>query len=345
MRRSGAVALVVVVAVGSSASGCKRKKAPKLERVWLASDHGCALEKGAGLACWGKNDAGQLGDGTTQDRAIATRMPGLERPDALALGPRATCGLFGGVVRCWGIEAPRDLPAGVTAIGAARQMICALHASGPRCWGGSTVKPEAIAAQVAFLRGARSFSGSETALCAAFDAPKVVRCTGVGDDGAELLRGADIASLAVGAAHACAALEGGSVTCWGENPFGQLGDGTKTASRAPVTVNGIAGIAAVHAGSNHTCARARNGTTACWGDNRHYQLANGTTEARSMPGAMFGLTGVAELALAGDGSCARTSDGMVKCWGANDVGQLGDGETTDVSVPASIRFGGGDATR
>lgn len=342
MRRSVLLALAVFVLAASP--GCKRRKAPKLDRVWLGPQHGCALEKGAGLACWGKNDAGQLGDGTTQDRPIATRMPGLERPDALALGPGSTCGLFGGAVRCWGIEAPRDLPSGITALAAARGMICALHPSGPRCWGGPAVKPEAIAAQSVFLKGARLFSGSAAGLCAAFDAPKVVRCTGIGDDGAELLRGADIASLAVGAAHACAALEGGSVTCWGDNPFGQLGDGTKSASRAPVTVNGIAGIAAVHAGSNHTCARARNGTIACWGDNRRYQLANGTTDARSVPGAMFGLTGVAELALAGDGSCARTSDGMVKCWGANEVGQLGDGETTDVSVPASIRFGAGDAT-
>lgn len=360
--RHSALGLVVALAIGVTCTGCKRHKPPALERVWLGRSHGCALEKNAGLSCWGKNDNGQLGDGTKQDRRFATRVIDRERPTALAIGSAHTCGLFGaGTVRCWGGAPGKDLPsAGFTAIAAAGDLTCALHPEGARCWSTSSYRSGEVEAD--WLKSARIIAGGAQFMCAALDLPRVVRCTGGGEwqpreylwgttgqplpqQRPDLLAGHDVVSLATGLGHACAALGDGSVMCWGENDEGQLGDGTKTLAKVPVQVVGLSGAASVHAGWRHTCARMKNGTVACWGDNRRYQLANGTTESRSAPGAMFGLTGVQEVALGGDSSCVRLTDGMVKCWGANDVGQLGDGSTFDNSVPMPIRWTSADGAK
>lgn len=346
--RASLVVAGVAVILAAFAAGCKRRKPPSLERVWLGRSHGCALEKNAGLSCWGKNDEGQLGDGTKQDRRFATRAASRDRPDALAIGPHHTCGLFGGAVRCWGLEPPSDLPpSGFTAIAVGGDVTCAIHPNGPRCWSPDFFKkgPAKNWLDTPGLAGARLLGGGPSFLCAAFDAPKVVRCWGGAawePPHAELLKGLDVVSLTTGAGHACAVVADGTAMCWGQNDEGQVGDGTKTLAKIPVQVVGLAGAASVHAGLKHTCARIKNGTVACWGDNHHYQLANGTTESSSTPRAMFALTGVQEVAVGGDNSCVRLTDGLVKCWGANDVGQLGDGSTFDNSVPMPIRWNAAD---
>lgn len=350
MSRHSAIlaALAITLALGSS--GCKRRKPPMLDHVWLGRSHGCALEKNGGLSCWGKNDEGQLGDGTKQDRRFATRTTSRDRPDALAIGPHHTCGLYGGAVRCVGLDPPSDLPPnGFTAIAIGGDVTCALHPSGIRCWSPDFFKkggPAKDWLDTPKLTGARLLGGGPSFLCAAFDAPKVVRCFG-GAEGEPMLKDLDVISLSTGGAHACAVLADGNVSCWGSNDEGQLGNGVATKAGTPPTqVAGLSGAASVHAGLKHTCARIKNGTLACWGDNHHYQLANGTTEPSTTPRAMFGLTGVQEVAVGGDNSCVRLTDGLVKCWGANDVGQLGDGSTFDNSVPMPIRWNAADgATR
>ncbi len=149
---------------------------------------------------------------------------------------------------------------------------------------------------------------------------------------------ADVANAAYGASHSCLALKNGSVRCWGKNANGELGDGTRNDSDAPVPVHGLGDVADVRAGAHHTCARLVNKTVSCWGRNDRHQLANGTTEASSRPVPLFGLVGVEELAVAGDSGCVRLGDGDIRCWGANDAGQLGDATRPDHDVPASIRF-------
>lgn len=63
-----------------------------------------------------------------------------------------------------------------------------------------------------------------------------------------------VTSVSVSSAHACAVLAGGSVRCWGDNRWGQLGDGTTTERKAPVAVRGISGATQVAAAQHHTCA-------------------------------------------------------------------------------------------
>jgi hypothetical protein len=82
------------------------------------------------------------------------------------------------------------------------------------------------------------------------------------------------------------------VQCWGEDAFGQLGDGTMRNSSRPVPVAGIAGAVGVTSGWwHHSCALLSGGKVQCWGVNDWGQLGNGTTTSSSTPVTMTG-TGV-----------------------------------------------------
>jgi alpha-tubulin suppressor-like RCC1 family protein len=73
--------------------------------------------------------------------------------------------------------------------------------------------------------------------------------------------------------HACMLGEGGTVSCWGANGSGELGDGTNTQREVPVTVPSVTNVTAIAAGGFHTCALMENRAVACWGENGSGQLA------------------------------------------------------------------------
>ena len=130
----------------------------------------------------------------------------------------------------------------------------------------------------------------------------------------------------------------GGVWCWGDNTYGQLGDGTTTTRNMMVSVQGLSsGVVAVTAGMRHTCALTDAGGIKCWGSNAAGQLGDGTTDDRHTPVDVSGLTsGVAAVSAGTSHSCAVTSDGAVKCWGGNGFGQLGDGTTATRLTPVGV---------
>jgi alpha-tubulin suppressor-like RCC1 family protein len=152
-----------------------------------------------------------------------------------------------------------------------------------------------------------------------------------------------------GESHTCAVTVDGTAKCWGENSYGQLGDGSTVDSDVPVAVNGLTGSGAsstavsVTSGSGHSCAVMANGTVKCWGKNDIGQLGDGTTTNRRVPVSVSGITGLtpattAVSVTAGGGStCALMANGTVKCWGYNYDGQLGDGSNTDSLIPIAVR--------
>ena len=120
--------------------------------------------------------------------------------------------------------------------------------------------------------------------------------------------GSGVAALAVGGYHTCALTTGGASTCWGDNQYGQLGDGTRTQRVTPTPVIGLdSGVAGVAAGYSHTCAVTTGGGVLCWGYNQYGQLGDGTTTQRVTPTPVSGLgTGVAALAAGRYHTCALT---------------------------------------
>jgi alpha-tubulin suppressor-like RCC1 family protein len=147
-----------------------------------------------------------------------------------------------------------------------------------------------------------------------------------------------VTQIVAGAYHNCALLSSGGVKCWGDNPFGQLGDGTTITSTTPKTISTLtAGVTQLAAGDMHTCALLSTGGVKCWGDNYFGQIGDGTGENRTTPTALSTLTsGVTQIAIGGSFTCALLSTGGIKCWGWNVSGQLGDGTTTDSSTPTSL---------
>ena len=143
---------------------------------------------------------------------------------------------------------------------------------------------------------------------------------------------------AVGLAVPAAAATAG-VYSFGNNTYGQLGNGTTTSSTLPVALSGLPGtVLQVAAGYGASAALLANGTVWTWGNNVNGQLGYSTTTGyvttpRQVPG-LFGITQIV-LVWPGDGY-ALGSDGTVWAWGDNSDGQLGNGGTTSATVPARV---------
>jgi hypothetical protein len=136
-----------------------------------------------------------------------------------------------------------------------------------------------------------------------------------------------VAWVSAGGSHSCALTLTSSLRCWGDNFWGQLGDGTMTDRSVPVNIKSLgSSVASVSAGRWHTCAITTGGAAKCWGLNSNGQLGDGTTVTRrTTPVDVTGLgSGVAAIAAGGEHTCALTTGGAVLCWGSNRYGQLGD---------------------
>ncbi len=161
-------------------------------------------------------------------------------------------------------------------------------------------------------------------------------------------------SIAAGNAHTCV-IDSGRAYCWGENDYGQLGDGSTTDSAVPVAVDTsgvLAGktltqISAGGGGGLDTCALDSTGAAYCWGANSDGALGDGDNSSgySDVPvrvdssGALAGKT-LTQIAAGSDGGCVLDSLGTAFCWGDNDFGELGDGSTNSSSVPVAVETSG-----
>ncbi|PKN23641.1 MAG: hypothetical protein CVU65_13890 [Deltaproteobacteria bacterium HGW-Deltaproteobacteria-22] len=145
-----------------------------------------------------------------------------------------------------------------------------------------------------------------------------------------------VVSVSAGGSHTCAVLGDGTVRCWGNNLWLQLGSGLAGDSSTPLPVQGLSGAAAVSAGIYHTCTRQSDGTVRCWGSGSSGQLGNGGNSDSGVPVTVSGLTSVIALDAGEDFTCALRQDQSLWCWGRNNYGQLGDTTTTPRNVPVAV---------
>lgn len=140
-----------------------------------------------------------------------------------------------------------------------------------------------------------------------------------------------VLAATVGATHSCANFSGEGY-CWGEDSFGQLGDGGNTLSYSALQVSGFtANVTALSAGFAHTCGLQNSGAF-CWGDNSVGELGDSTNNDSNTPVAVTGLAaGVMKVASGTGTSCAVLASGAAMCWGINTSGQLGDGTAVPFS--------------
>ncbi len=147
----------------------------------------------------------------------------------------------------------------------------------------------------------------------------------------------DTTSLAVGGNHTCALDSTGAAYCWGNNAYGQVGDGTTGTNRlAPTAVAGGFTFASLYAGRDYTCGITAAGAAYCWGRNTAGQLGDGGRLTQSTPklvggGLTFRSLSLGELHSCGVAAAANgagstlATPGTVYCWGDGEKGQAGNG--------------------
>ncbi len=286
-----------------------------LTAVSLGGAFTCALRSDGSAWCWGANDRGQLGDGTTTDRATPRRVAGVSMATALAAGARHACvRLRDGSVWCWGANDHGQLGDGTTTD--RRTPVRALVSAVDAVTAGG--------AHTCFLSGA------------------TVSCVGANDrgqlgDGTTADRASptpvsgSFSAVRAGAESTCANAADG-VRCWGANDRAQLGDGSSADRVTPTAVMGGDGHQLVAVGARHALSRGADGGVFVWGDGARGALGTGRSEVVPRATRVDAWQGV--QVFAGDGfTCAVVAPSDMRCAGANDRGQLGIVDTTDRALP------------
>jgi alpha-tubulin suppressor-like RCC1 family protein len=127
----------------------------------------------------------------------------------------------------------------------------------------------------------------------------------------------EVRQVSAGALHTCALRGDGSVFCWGDNTVGQLGDGTRDASRSPVRVRDLPPAVSIAAGSRTTCASTEPGAVYCWGANAVGQLGNGeAANGYARPVRVLDVEDAQPTSsVLAERTCAIGHDGALACWG------------------------------
>lgn len=288
----------------------------------VGRDHACVLWQNGSVSCWGRNDTGQLGDGTTLNSPAAHDVIELPAAVSVAAHDRFTCAIVeDGTVRCWGstdqqrlgsVPADPDPPwltqpvtvPGVTGAlglsqGATAGHACALTESWLYCWGANEFSQLAQgesssgAGPAAAVGGCcpASASGSLDNGCIANELG-YVGCSGTSPGNSQpsgtsvftTVPGIDDArAVATGDEFGCVLRMNGTVACWGANSDGEIGDDTDRETIEPITVEGLEGVTKIATGAHHACALLASGTVSCWGKNLHGQIGIGTTEQVNRP--------------------------------------------------------------
>ncbi len=271
--------------------------------IAVGAYHTCALLSGGQVMCWGQNSYGQLGDGTTTDSTSPVHVQGLTGSVLqLTAGYAHTCALMSGdEVMCWGQNTSGQLGDGtnldrskpveaaglngeISTIKAGWSYTCALMVDGKLiCWGLGPFDPENGSLQVRINTPTQLDwlgSGFSTLATGVYHLCLVTK------DGAIDCRGSifspedptssltfdtsgltgNVLQIVAGADFNCMLTTQGGVKCWGDNYFGQLGDGTY-ASNNPIDVLGLTqDVVAIGAGEYIGCALISDGGVKCWGD-------------------------------------------------------------------------------
>jgi len=282
--------------------------------------------KSGGVDCWGLNQDGQLGNGSTATSDKPVQVKGVGGTGQLSKVTSVQPYIYGfcaalssGGAACWGLNDDGDLGSG------------------------SFTGPDSC--------GALDFSCSKTPVA-------VAAATGAGTLG-------KVARLAGEGGSVCALLTTGGVDCWGGGSNGQLGGGEEADSAAPVVVEGVGGagtlagvtnLSGYNSNGTSPCATLASGRVVCWGDDTWGELGNDTTgifNDSAFPVAVDGVAGHGTLTGAagvvgvpGLTNCAVLTSGRADCWGYNGDSALGDPSATGISsnVPVQVTGPAGKGT-
>ncbi len=253
------------------------------------------------------SSGGSSGDASDAADAAPSVTADVRWAEQVAMGENFTCvRTRASQVWCWGDNSSGQLGNGTTA---------------------TATRP----VQVPGLEGVAEVAAGGFHACARLDSGKV-RCWGAGSRGQIGAGTAEVrfasptpasnlstaTALALGYKHSCALLANGTVQCWGNNTYGEVGQ--EIASVAvmphPIAVTGASGVVALGSGSaaSHTCASKSNGAVVCWGKNASDQLGGSGTSSPT-PQPVPGVTGATNLCGSVNTSSVVLASGAVMAWG------------------------------
>jgi hypothetical protein len=277
--------------------------------IAAGSGHACIRHRGGGVSCFGKNELGQLGDGTTTDRLIdPVLVDGLSGAVAIDAGGDRTCALLEtGSFVCWGAAANGQLGDGRTAAGAIATTPVTVTTPGSVASfsltgsGGCVIDPEGELA----CWGANSAGEAGVGSTLVTPVPTL------------LTTSFTAVQFAGGNRDACARDDSDALWCWG----------ARAASTVPARFGTV--VAEDMALGDGGCIIQSDRTVACWGSLR----GDGMMMDRPEPSTpALDLAGVDEVEVGFTHVCARAG-GAVYCFGLNNFGQLGDGTEIPYLVP------------
>jgi alpha-tubulin suppressor-like RCC1 family protein len=333
MHRSVFIIFLLLALIGSlifpTAIQAAVNPATPVEAMIEAGDMYTVMLKSDGIVwAWGLNDCGQLGDGTTVNKATPVQVKGLKDIIAISAGKSHAVALKrDGTVWTWGSNTFGEL-------------------------GDGTSKSRSVPAAVKGISDAVAISASMDHTTAVVLKDGTVRTWGrnesgqLGDGTKSLKRRpvkvknlTSVIAVSAGGSHTVALKKDGTVWSWGGNTFGQLGNGSDSGSLKPVQAKNLNNVIDISAGSCYTTALKKDGTLWGWGVNYDGRLGLGykevdygafvatapDTSTRYSPVQIKAVSGVAAISSRYNHTVIVKKDGTVWATGNNYYGQVGDG--------------------
>jgi len=292
----------------------------------------CAILENQSMVCWGDNEYGQLGDGTTDGSAVPiyVNVAANETPVEVTVGQVTACALMeSGNIYCWGSGYYGKMGNGEP-------------------WSDDYVNTEMRQVLLPEGQGGQTVSISGGHICTILDNGDVY-CWGRGNQGqlgyggtsnrnipakVNLPGQRSAIAISTGTYMTCAITTDGMGYCWGENDEGQLGNGTTNSRRTtPVEVLFPSGYTpvSISAGDDFSCALMDNRKVMCWGENNDGRLGQGPLATDDETTPVWVIMGDSETAhfldIGTKSACMILDSGETKCWGTNEEGQIGQGDT------------------
>jgi alpha-tubulin suppressor-like RCC1 family protein len=249
-------------------------------QISTSAGFSCALKSGE-VWCWGYNFNGEIGNGGTTNQLTPYEVIS-SGATYIATADGSACAVVSNALQCWGDNTLGELNAttGVTCNGhpcsqtpvsvtgmttnvtsvaiSMNGMVCGIQSNGVKCWGGVD-------------GGATTYEDESGTNSAPTSTPSSV-----------LSMTSGVSALVANEASFCA-LKGGNVYCWGDNTYGNIGDGSVADAYTATEVVSSGNVTSIVAGDYHVCALKTDGSISCWGYNNDGQLGNGGTSQESSP--------------------------------------------------------------
>ena len=307
---------------------------------WIAVSVGqnftSAIQSGGTLFTWGRNTFGQLGDGTTVDKSSPVQIGSSSWTSVAAGGSHVVAIRSDGLLFAWGNNNLGRLGDGTTvnksspvqigssswtAVSGGRNHTIAIRSGGTLFgWGDGTFGQLGYGSTLRLEPGLLSYPQDT----------------------------ASWTSVASGASHVVAIRSDGLLFAWGNNNYGQLGDGTNITRSVPTQI-GNDSWTVIGAGRRISAGINSNGIVYTWGYNTNGELGSGDTTSRNAPGTLasgFNSRSATRLGVGANHMMAYFPTlGDVYGWGVGFNGQLGTGSsgiTYRLSTPTLLGLGGGE---